>query len=475
MKFSLSFCNDNVGFLYSSCHVWRVHVTFAYVDRANIDVSVTNEVAGNCNNRSSSDTNAYYLPNLLNVSICVLGLAYLILIVKEVLRRIDIYRKVKRAHAAAQKVTCNYSDDSEAEDEIDSHFHGEEGKLARNVIEVPWQQLPWAVIFDFFPMWLAITFLGIAATVCYGSLIIFDAKSVPATLLQKMGCGFSCALLWVSFAQFYRGSKKYSAFILTMKHALPILAPFLIGVLPVIIGYAVFGLSYFGSHLDAFASLSNSINTLFSVLNSDVIYEMFTSLWAPNQVVVNVYLYSFIVIFVYLVLSVTISVIEHSYFVSQGTPRTFDMFIGGIHGLHDDDDDDNDDFAKSRGDGDGGDAWSTIPSSSAVKSTFFAKRRCYHHDDGKNEKCGQSERKLDLMSHIIRRERRRRDSPAQTRERRGDNEKRERRSPWRRRRGNRRQHENENAMVPPPRMNLTAREEECLVDFLREEVNYRSK
>ena len=43
--------------------------------------------------------------------------------------------------------------------------------------------------------------------------------------------------------------------------------------------------------------------------------------------VANFYLYSFIIVFIYLVLNVIIALVEHSYFLSQGKKRTFELFM----------------------------------------------------------------------------------------------------------------------------------------------------
>jgi len=186
----------------------------------------------------------------------------------------------------------------------------------------------WSIWIRFFPLWLPVTAIGILITIEYSLRLAFTKNyHIPTTAPEKLSCGASCILLWLTAMQFFKHNRNYYNFVLTLEQAAPVLAPFVAGVMPVFVGYALFGVAYFGFRVELFSLPSDSLQQLFSMMNGDVLYNAFHELWTPNVVVVYVYLYSFIFVFIYLVLNVAISVIEHSYFSSAGRVRTFDLFI----------------------------------------------------------------------------------------------------------------------------------------------------
>ena len=81
------------------------------------------------------------------------------------------------------------------------------------------------------------------------------------------------------------------------------------------LGYAFFGMVCFGSYSDRFESFSASMITLFAVLNGDVIRETFLNLDNGGfPVVSQLYMYSFICLFIYVVLNIFIAIIEEAFF-----------------------------------------------------------------------------------------------------------------------------------------------------------------
>ncbi|GMH62978.1 hypothetical protein TrLO_g10667 [Triparma laevis f. longispina] len=323
IDFVMNVCNENLGYLYRSCYVWSVTVTFDFQNYANIVVSVHDDIVGKCD---GPDVNEYLSKTTHNVGIVVVAFVYSLLVIKEFLSKLKTFRNVKNTHALASRI---YASQNEAGGLTDSSlFTGQEGATAEKIIQIPWSKVPLSVRLRFFSVWLPLTFLGLATCMIYSFMILSKSSyHIPTSVTEKLLCGLSCMLVWLTWIQFYKHNKRYYSFVLTMSHALPLLIPFLIGVTPIFLGYAMFGLSYFGSQVMWFQLPEGTFKLLFSVLNGDVVYQTFVSMWQPNGAVVNIYWVTFIVVFMYGVLNVTISVIEHSYFSSQGEVRTFDMFI----------------------------------------------------------------------------------------------------------------------------------------------------
>ena len=102
--------------------------------------------------------------------------------------------------------------------------------------------------------------------------------------------------------------------ILTLKHGLPRVLRFMVGVMPIMFGYAFFGMLYFGGSTTRFGTLGSSLVTLFAVLNGDVIRETFLDLMYVDATVSQIFMYTFISLFIYVVLNVFIAIIEEAFF-----------------------------------------------------------------------------------------------------------------------------------------------------------------
>lgn len=125
------------------------------------------------------------------------------------------------------------------------------------------------------------------------------------------------------------------------------MAKFLLGVMPLFLAYAFFGTLYFGSHSDRFGSFADSFVTLFAILNGDVIRETFMDIMFNDPVVSQLYLYSFVCLFIYVVLNVFIAIVEESFFSTRSKPRSLVTFANRVQGeiIINDADDGSDDGA----------------------------------------------------------------------------------------------------------------------------------
>lgn len=70
---------------------------------------------------------------------------------------------------------------------------------------------------------------------------------------------------------------RYYVMILTLKTAVPRIGAFLVGIMPVFIGYSLLGLILFGDQNDLFGSMLSTSATLFCVVNGDSLMTVLTS------------------------------------------------------------------------------------------------------------------------------------------------------------------------------------------------------
>lgn len=114
--------------------------------------------------------------------------------------------------------------------------------------------------------------------------------------------------------------------------AVPRVGRYLLGVVPILLAYAFFGMIFFGDHVERFGSFSMSLITLYSVLNGDVIRETFMDVVNDYPVVTQLYLYSFISLFMYVVLNVFIAIVEESFFSTRAAAKNMETFTKQARG-----------------------------------------------------------------------------------------------------------------------------------------------
>ncbi|ETV88852.1 hypothetical protein, variant 2 [Aphanomyces astaci] len=117
---------------------------------------------------------------------------------------------------------------------------------------------------------------------------------------------------WLSLLRFLSFNPRTYILGLTLKRGAPQVVEFLIGVCPLFVGYVLFGTIMFGATVPRFAGMAATATTLFALANGDEIRDTFVSLPWHGQL----YLYSYIVIFAYVVLMVCIGIMEDAFFTS---------------------------------------------------------------------------------------------------------------------------------------------------------------
>ena len=87
--------------------------------------------------------------------------------------------------------------------------------------------------------------------------------------------GVGCLFSWTSVIQFLEAFPQYYSLIVTLKTSSPRVLAFLVGVLPIFLGFACFGVAYFSTYSEKFSNVDQASVTLFALLNGDVIHDVF--------------------------------------------------------------------------------------------------------------------------------------------------------------------------------------------------------
>ena len=128
--------------------------------------------------------------------------------------------------------------------------------------------------------------------------------------------GVAAASAWISVIRYLRYFPSYYVLIRTLARAVPRCSRFVTGVIPILVGYALLGNCLF--HESAmFATIGASVATLFSLLNGDIIRDTFSDIGQLRPIIGEAYLYSFLCLFIYVVLHMFISIVEEAYFTAK--------------------------------------------------------------------------------------------------------------------------------------------------------------
>lgn len=125
-------------------------------------------------------------------------------------------------------------------------------------------------------------------------LLLLD---VPKTGTVATTVGLGCFFCWVNLIQHLRYTPKYYSHFRAILHSIPSVIKIVIGLISMFVGYAFFGTAVFWqSH--RFESVNRTMLTLFSLMNGDGIFQLFEELTELNILMGQLYLYSFIFMFV---------------------------------------------------------------------------------------------------------------------------------------------------------------------------------
>ena len=161
-----------------------------------------------------------------------------------------------------------------------------------------------------FDGWTFISLLGNSIQIFGSIMSIFDREIAYHTteLTLSLGCVFS----YINLMKYFENFKNYSDIYLAMKRGLPSSINYLIGVLPLFIGYAFFGKCVFWKS-DRFALISDSIAVLYSLMNGDSVYDIFVDLCDKSYFFGCIFCYSFCMFSICGIINIFLGIIGEAY------------------------------------------------------------------------------------------------------------------------------------------------------------------
>lgn len=165
-----------------------------------------------------------------------------------------------------------------------------------------------------FNKWALITLIGNILQLLSGVVGLLDKENMNAS--TDVLVGFGCMFAYFNIGKYLDYNIEYSTIYATLQRALPNVIRFLIGVMPIFIGFTFFGLCVFWRS-ERFYDTSSTTMALFSMINGDSIYDIISDLSGISFFLGQIYSYSFCILFIVVVMNVFISIIEEAYVSSK--------------------------------------------------------------------------------------------------------------------------------------------------------------
>eukprot|EP00301_Raphidiophrys_heterophryoidea_P004444 c11928_g1_i1.p1 GENE.c11928_g1_i1~~c11928_g1_i1.p1 ORF type:complete len:597 (-),score=143.13 c11928_g1_i1:87-1877(-) len=294
-KFELQFRIKNVAILEarSLCYVWDIVSLYDFRTRGG-----RIQASWKASRIVCAETQTYWYSSplesqlLLAGGVCVVSVLALFLTFKAIFASLGLYLSSKR------------------------RFH----QTARSY----WDALPikkkFMVLSGFFDMWNVTVIVGDTCNLSAAVLnIMMGVGEVPDTLVFRFLTGFGCMLTWISLLKYLEYNEKSYALILALKQGTPGVVRFAVGAAPVFVGYALFGVVFFGADTNKFQDLDYACATLFSLLNGDSVLDIFNALYDTSAFISRVYLYTFVGLFIFAVFNIFVAIIEEAFHAAKGS------------------------------------------------------------------------------------------------------------------------------------------------------------
>jgi len=186
-----------------------------------------------------------------------------------------------------------------------------------------WNEVPFSVKLDFFGIWHILSLAGDIVLVIGSSMGLAQdfGRGTAYADISRMLLGIGTVVVCSNMMKYLEYQPKFATLILTLKYSFSNNIRFLLSVVPMFLGFALCGLVCFSPYSLRFVNLTNTLITLFALLNGDDIHATFNVLndFYPFPVFAQIYLYSFVVLFITAILNIFIFIIEDAYHAGKLT------------------------------------------------------------------------------------------------------------------------------------------------------------
>ncbi|XP_077098219.1 mucolipin-3 isoform X4 [Siphateles boraxobius] len=175
----------------------------------------------------------------------------------------------------------------------------------------------WSERMEFINGWYILVIISDTLSIAGSILkICIQSKELTNYDVCSILLGTATMLVWIGVMRYLSFFQKYYILILTLQAALPSAIRFSICAVMIYLSYCFCGWIVLGPHHENFRTFNLVADCLFSMINGDEVYSSFKKLRDKTYVVwlfSRIYIYSFISLFTFMVLSLFIAIITDTY------------------------------------------------------------------------------------------------------------------------------------------------------------------
>ena len=275
----------------SVCMTWNVTINYVDQNEALLKVFLTYDRVGNCDasvTREEIYTEGFFLYCLVILLDLFLGLT----LVSDMVASL-------RQMILCKQILCSGSIDMR----LDDRLRAKVGPRGSRVSLSFWT--------SFIDLWDLGILTGCVSSIGGATAALLGTDVIPLEAKLAMN-GLGCGMFWISLCKYLQNSRRFYAIVLIVKRATPQVLRILVDCAPFFVGYSLVGMSLFGGSSSRFSSLGNSMTTLFSLMNGDVVLETIDIVRVHYGAFGALYIVSFFFLFVYFFLNVFLTVVEES-------------------------------------------------------------------------------------------------------------------------------------------------------------------
>ncbi|CAI5727725.1 unnamed protein product [Peronospora farinosa] len=327
VKFSFPLRDRQIGNFYEECFKWHVNVRFQVIESAQIHVQLEDCEVLRCASMHPRPFWATARQSFvwMHVVVAVFSLLYMALSLSALRRSFCFMTRARKLlvdHVPKKNHDKNgcgsYDIASDDSDSDRSQRYANHRGFLRS-----WSQIPFTLklqLLNRLQLLVLISLVLLLLSTMW-SLLFLEAH-MPIRFGHRLLHATALLLLWSCLVGYLEHNQHIYSIVLTLKWGTPRVLQFLLGVSPIFVGYALFGTIYFGNKIEEFGTLSASMITLFSLMNGDIIMDTFDAMELHHFTVSgSAYLYSFISLFMYVVLNIFIAIVEEAFFATQSSRR----------------------------------------------------------------------------------------------------------------------------------------------------------
>lgn len=347
-------CNDcRISMAGTSCYIWSVESLYDLADGAGADLRLVYRMdtgGTTCENVPSFEHYVARAKGALELSIVLVAGVLGLLLLRALWQAGRVYQRVRRSHgvvranwiemerqplvtspaaaASPRRRSLFAAPPSDQTPEATEALGLPEATHVPEAATIRWGDLPLGVRRRFFPHWEIFALVAVVLTLyCFIDSLVKRSDHSRDSAQTKLTRGCAYLTQWWSFMGFLKPYPQFYQIILTLRAGMFFLFSCLCVAVPCFFAFVFVGTSWFGYEVENFKSVHQTSATLFSVFNGDSVLDIFMQVERYFPISGQIYQYSLICLFMYVVLNTVIATIEEAFFNARSFQRSLQPLL----------------------------------------------------------------------------------------------------------------------------------------------------